>query len=79
MSHLKPGWPAKVQSYLLRQTEPVTVKKLAAEALGLEACTLKPGEYKAVAGAIYNTGWRSTLFWCPPAIEGDWTAEAEAA
>ena len=76
-SNLKPGWMAKVKAYMAAQTEPVTAKKVAAEALGLEACFLKGGEYKALAGAIYNAGWRSTLFWCPP-TDGPWAEAANA-
>jgi hypothetical protein len=78
MSTLKPGWPAKVTDYLLKQTEPVTARKVIAEALGLDSHALTPGEFKAVSGAIHNVGWRSALFWCPPAVEGEWTPELEA-
>lgn len=79
MSSLKPGWPGKVTAYLARQVEPISLKKVAAEALGLESSVLTKGEHSALSRVIYNHGWRSYLFWCPPAHDGPWSPEAEAA
>jgi hypothetical protein len=78
MPTLKPGWPAKVTAYLLKQVEPVTIKLVAHEALGLDSSKLSHDEFNALSRVVYNSGWRSQTFWIPPAGEGPWT-EVEAA
>jgi hypothetical protein len=72
MSALKPGWPNRVHKYLKLQVEPVTSKKVTAEALGLDASLLTKGEYAALARVIASAGWRSQTFWCPHAHDGPW-------
>jgi hypothetical protein len=76
MSALQPGWPEKVTAYLLAQSEPVTAKKIAAEALGIDSVLITKGEFVAFSRVIFDVGWRSQKFWLPPAVEGPWT-EAE--
>jgi hypothetical protein len=63
---VKPGWPAKVIAYLAKQVEPITIKKAAAEALGIDSDKLSHGEFNALSRAVFNAGWRLQSFWIPP-------------
>ena len=67
MSHqLKAGWPAKIVEWLHTQDEPITLKKAAAEALGLDSDKISAGEFTALSRAVFNTCWRKVSFWVPP-------------
>jgi hypothetical protein len=78
MSALKPGWPQAVVKYLLAQSEPVTAKKIAAEALGIDSSLITKGEFVVFSRVIFDVGWRSQKFWLPPAHDGPWNEESAA-
>jgi hypothetical protein len=76
MSNLQPGFSNKVHQYLARQDEPITIKKLAAEALGLDTGDLPRSEYDTLSRIVSSAGWRAQKFWLPPEGRGPWTEAA---
>jgi hypothetical protein len=69
MTGLKQGWPKAVVEWLATQDEPVTLGRVARDALGVDSNHLNTGEYRDVGRVMFRAGWRTMTVWVPPSEE----------